>query len=160
MNSENKNILQIYKKVIETMPYGIVVSNIDGKFIFYNNRASIVFNENLQKSLQENWVEDFGVFTVDRKEKYKTENLPMSKALKGQTVVGEKMYIKHIGIPNGVYLKVSAFPIITENTIEAAVIIFDDITEEQIMYDSIISKINDLENYLRELNQKERQDEK
>jgi signal transduction histidine kinase len=151
MSSENNLPIELYHSVLNEMPYGIIVADITGKFILWNDNARPIVNDELAKSLQQNWVDDFGVFNIDKTTKYRTEDLPMSKALRGESSPGEKMYIKHAGLEEGVYLKVSSYPIKKEDQIIAGVIIMEDITQEQILYDNIISKINELETYLKDI---------
>lgn len=151
MSSENKRLIELSYKLVNIIPYGVIIANKDGKFIFWNKNSQPVFTERLRESVKENWTEEFGVYSVDKTTKYETEDLPMCKALKGETVVGEKMFVIHEDCPDGVYLKVSAYPILDgNNTIEAGAIIFEDITQEQLAFEEIVRGLNDLEVYLRD----------
>ena len=139
----------LHKAILNSIPYGILVANKDGKFIFWNEVTYKTFKKELINSEQQNWVDDWGVFSVDKKTKYQTEEVPLSRALRGEIVTGEKLCISTEGRPC-VFIKVSAFPIWTkEGEIEAGIVVFDDITKEQTMYDNILQKIGELENYLK-----------
>ena len=154
MSLENKYLtLDLYYKIINVMPYGMIVADKNGKFILWNTKSFPIFNENLLNSTKENWVKDFGIYHIDKETLYKTEDLPMVKSLNGQSIIGEKMFVKHEGIPEGTFLKVSSFPIMNDDGtgIQASVTVFDDITQQQLLYDSIIFKINELEKYLKDI---------
>lgn len=153
MNLKTDDIdIETYRRVVDNLPHGIIVSDAEGKFIIWNEKALPMFPDGLFQSKQENWVEDFGVYQIDKITKYKTEELPMSKALKGVTTANEKMYIQH-GEKEGIFLKVSSYPIYNceHDELEAGVVLIEDITQEQILYDNIINKINELENYLKDI---------
>lgn len=143
--------IELVQKLLNSMIYGVIIADKTGNFIYWNEPAKLIMSSN-SNSQQQEWIDDFGVYTTDKSRKYLTEELPMSKGLRGEISKGEKMFVKNIDIPNGVYLKVNGFPIYNEDgIIDGAAIIFEDITEEQLMYDSVISKINELEIYLKEI---------
>lgn len=153
MNLESKISIETYKKIIDKIPYGVIIADKEGKIIFWNEISYKTFKEDLIHSPLKHWVEDWGVYTADKKTKFKTEELPLVRALNGEIVTGEKLFIKNDGIKEGTYIKVSAFPIYNMNNkdINSAVVIFEDITHEQALYDSVINKINELESYLKDV---------
>lgn len=151
MKSESEISKDLYERIIDVMPYGVMVANPQGEFILWNKRARLVFPPILRTSKQEDWVDDFGVFSIDKKDKYNTEDLQMSRAMKGEVVIGEKIFVRSKGYPSGIYLKVSSYPVLSEDkkSIEAAIIVFEDITKEQKIWDNIIDKISELESELK-----------
>lgn len=152
MNFANKtSIPDLYLRVVESMPYGIIISDSAGNSIFWNEKASFIMKAAEDAIQQKDWVHQFGVFNLDKTTMYTTEDLPMSKALRGEYIADEKLYIHNKDLPEGVYLKISAFPIIENEQISAAVVLFDDITKEQQLYDNIIGQINGLTSYLKQL---------
>lgn len=152
MNSGNNSMTpELYATVMADIPYTMIIANLEGKFIFWNKSAYKLFKKELKESEQDDWVDDWGVYNLDKTTKYATEDIPLSRALRGETVTAEKLYL-HTAGRDGLYIKVSAFPIFDEeNKIKAGVVVCEDITTEQQLYESIIHKINDLESYLKEL---------
>lgn len=153
MNLKAENIdVETYRKIVDNLPHGIIVADTTGKFIIWNAKALPMFSDDLFNSIQENWVEDFGVYQIDKITKFKTEELPMSKALKGISTENDKLYIKQ---KNGeeIFVKVSSYPIFSceHSELEGAVVLIEDVTKEQHLYDNIINKINELENYLKDI---------
>ncbi|MBC7426723.1 MAG: PAS domain-containing protein, partial [Bacteroidia bacterium] len=135
MSTENKLSVELYAKVIDSMVCGFIVANNKGEFIIWNEAAYKMFKKELITSVQDNWVEDWGIFHMDKTTKFLTEEIPMSRALKGETVKGVKMYISVEG-REGMFLKVSAYPVYTsESEIEAAIVMLEDITEEEKFWD-------------------------
>ncbi len=150
MNSGSKANVELYLKVLKAMPYGIIISDKSSNFVFWNDKASHIMHITAQAIKQQDWVKKFGVYDLDKTTMYKTEDLPMSKALRGEFIDSEKLYIKNENMEEGIYIKVTAFPVLENDEIIAAVVMFDDITDEQTLYDSVIHKITELESYLKD----------
>lgn len=151
MNSGKKADPTLYLKILKALPYGIIVADKNSDFVFWNDKASYIMRITAQAIDQQDWARKFGVYSLDKKTMYRTEDLPMSKALLGEFVESEKLYIKNETMDSGIYIKVTAFPVLENQEIIAAAVIFDDITKEQELYDGVIHKIIELELYLREL---------
>ena len=148
MTSESKLSVELYAKVIDSMPCGFIVANNKGEFIVWNEAAYKLFSKELITSVQDNWVEDWGIYHTDKITKFLTEEIPMSRALRGETVTNVKMYI-YVEGREGMYLKVSAYPVYKSNSeIEAAIVMLEDITTEQKIYDEVINTINQMAGYL------------
>ena len=153
MTSESRLSIELYAKVIDSMPCGFIVANNKGEFIVWNKAAYKLFKKELITSVQDNWVDDWGIYHTDKVTKFLTEEIPMSRALNGETVTGVKMYIC-VEEREGMYLKVSAYPVYNSGSeIEAAIVMIEDITVEQKIYDEVISTINQMAGYLKNVNQ-------
>lgn len=151
MTSVSKLSVDLYAKIIDSMPFGIIVANSKGEFIVWNEVAYKYFKKELITSVQENWVEDWNICHTDKVTKFKTEEIPMCRALKGESVSGVKMHISYEG-RLGMYLKVCAYPVYSEDgEIEAAIVMLEDITAEQKIYDEVISTLNEMAGYLKNL---------
>lgn len=151
MDIRDNLTIDLVANIMDQIPYSIIISNLKGEFIFWNRYAFRLFNEDLLNSKQPDWVSDWGVFNLDKVTLYKTEDIPLSRALSGEAVYNEKIYLQKAN-SKGIYLEVNAFPIFDkDNKVEVGVVMYKDITAEQKLYESIIHKINDLESYLQEL---------
>ena len=73
MSLENNITCELYYKIINGMPHGVVVADKLGKFILWNKSAEPVFNGNTTESPKSDWVKDFGIYKVDKKELFKDE---------------------------------------------------------------------------------------
>lgn len=155
MSLENKTIsINLFEKLVDVMPYGIIVANIDSEFILHNTVARHFFDSELQDTTENRWSGEYGIFSLDKTVRYTLENTPAQRALRGEVVKYEKYFIKSKIIPQGFYLKVSSYPIYSSvdcNVVEAAAVVFEDITEEQEFYDNVINKFEEIEKYLREV---------
>lgn len=148
MSLENKISLELYKAIIDGMPYGVLVANPNGEFILWNKLSYSLFKNDLAVSRQENWVHDWGVFEVDKKTMFKPDDVPLARALRGEVVTNVKIYIKNADKDkDGVFIKVNAYPIRSETgQLEAGIVIVEDITKEQLFYDKMIDTISEFQN--------------
>lgn len=152
MKSENKLLSpELYNSILMQMGYGVIVSDKDGKFIMWNTIAQDLFEKELQLSEDDRLTYDFQVYSLDRKTRRTPDQYAMNQALFGKAVKADKVFVKNGQRPDGIYLKVSAFPVFDENNnaVKAAFVILEDITQEQMFYDSVINKITELESYLK-----------
>ena len=147
-----KNIsLELLTKLVDEIPYAILVAKPDGEFNFWNKEAYKLFNKDLRQSPKEHWVEDWGCYKLDGT-KYLTEEVPLSMALNGINVYNEKMCLKLANDTKCMYIKVSAFPLTdNDNNVISAVVMCEDITKEQELYEHVIERFNEIESYIIDL---------
>ncbi len=85
----------------------------------------------------ENWTPGYGCFRIDGT-LYPAEELPLSRALRGETVQEDKLYICNPETADDVLLSVSATPFINPpGYFEGAVCFFRDITAETVARDAV-----------------------
>lgn len=144
--------IELYKDIINAMPLAVIVCDIKGDFILWNDAAFSLFKRDLRESPQKSWVHDWGVYQMDTKTLYKDEEIPLARALRGEITLNAKLYLgKGIKEGGGIYVKVSGYPIFNKNgLIEAGIVVCEDITYEQIIVDTIIKKISELESYIKD----------
>lgn len=148
MNLGNNNSNTAFKSILDGMPYGIIVVDINKFFIYFNNVAKSVFN-NISIRSEHTWTNDHNVYKVDKKTRITKEDSIVLRTLKGEIVSGEKLYIANINNNDGIFIKTYSFPIYNSiGVIEVAIIVFEDITKDELYLESIMKKITELEKYL------------
>ena len=131
---------EYYESIINGMPYGLLVANKNGKFILWNEIAFRLFKIDLRQSKEQEWVSKWGVFELDGITPYKTEQIPLSRALRGHIVENEKLYLKYAN-DTGMYIRTHAYPITIKGELVAGVVFVEDITREQMFYDKLERKV-------------------
>lgn len=149
MNTGNKISKEFLTDAFHALSHGVIISDAQGQFVFVNKQAVSLFGSELERKLDDRWKEGSGLFEIDNKTPYDINKTPMARALKGEVVISEKIFVKTQNNPEGFYIKVCAYPIYNNSTLIAAIVTFEDITHEQKLYDNIINKISELENYLK-----------
>lgn len=115
--------------VIRSLPSGAIISDASGKLIFLNDSAERILGVGLKEVPPEEWSLTYGCYLPDRMTLYPPEELPLARALKGEEVLDEEMFIKNELRPAGTWINCSSKPLWNENNvISGAYAIFQDIT--------------------------------
>ena len=128
-----KNLLEA---VLESIDIGVTVSDKQGDFVIFNPAARRMLGVGPVSGV-ENWTPEYGCFRIDGT-LYPAEELPLSRALRGETVQEDKLYICNPETADDVLLSVSASPFINPpGYFEGAVCFFRDITAETVARDAV-----------------------
>ena len=128
--------LQDQKRLLEAMlnnlTDGVALANGEGILTRFNPAAERLLGIGLQETPKEEWSAVYGLFRLDGQTPFPTDELPLARALQGETVKAEEMFVRHPQISGGVFIDVSASPLITEDGRRlGAVVIMRDITERK-----------------------------
>ena len=78
----------------------------------------------------ENWADAFGLFLPDGITPYPADQIPLARAIRGESVDGIEVFVRHAHRPDGVWTSVNTRPLVDENgTLCGGVIVFRDTTE-------------------------------
>jgi len=126
LQEENKALHAILNSLAE----GVVVADKDGKFLFINPIAEKIVGVSSKNVKPDEWASAYGAYHLDKVTLYSPDKLPLARAIKGEEVIHEVIFIKNAERPKGVYIDVSASPLKDKKgAIEGGTIIFRDITE-------------------------------
>ena len=108
---------------------GVVVADRDGKFTMFNPSAESVVGIGKLDLETEQWSESYGVFQPDRTTRVATGQLPLVRAINGESTDGVELFIRNQMKPDGVFISVSGRPL-DRNGVGAGggVIVFRDVT--------------------------------
>ena len=121
---------QLLESVFDNMSDGIVVANKDGDLTMYNPRANQIAGGLKPEVPIPNWTEKYGMFYMDQETEFPTDQLPLVRAIRGESTDSVEMYVKNPSIPEGAYLSVSGRPLRDENGMQqGGVVVFHDITD-------------------------------
>ena len=125
MNSNNTFL----KKILDNLVDGVVVANNEGSFVLFNQAAEKILGVGALDLSPEEWTEAYGVYKADQVTPYPFEDLPLVRAMQGELVSGELMYIQNPSNPEGRWIDISANPIKNEQgNVLAGAIIFKDVS--------------------------------
>jgi PAS domain S-box-containing protein len=99
------------KAVLETLRAAVIITDADGKFLVFNEAAERIMGSGAQDITPAEWADTYGVFHPDRATPYAVSEYPIVRALKGEVVIEEEMYIRNANVPDGKPITVSASPL-------------------------------------------------
>lgn len=126
---EQKQILQ---SVLESMADGVVVANTMGKFLLFNPAAEQILGTGMTDAPPDNWAERYGVYLADKQTLYPPEQLPLVKAICGETVDDAELWIRHPSIPEGAWIHANARPLRgPDGVLRGGVVVFRDVSQHK-----------------------------
>ncbi len=117
------------ESIIEAMSDGVHVVDLDGNAIHLNAAAKKVLRRETVSGSVDEWAERYGIFHKDEATRFSPEEIPMARALRGETVSNAHVFIRNQERPDGVHVEVSAAPVYDHKSLQiGALTVFRDIT--------------------------------
>jgi rsbT co-antagonist protein RsbR len=111
---------------------GVVVSDLAGQLTHYNPAAEQIAGVGNLATAPDEWSAAYGVFDTDMVTPFPTSDLPLVRALGGQSIDGVELFMRHANKPQGVWVLSSGRPIVDDKgAIRGAVTVFRDISERK-----------------------------
>jgi PAS domain S-box-containing protein len=126
---DDNNIRTILNSIVE----GVIVTDKKGHVVFANPFARQLFGAESKDVSPKEWASTYGIYYSDRTTLYPFEKLPLARAMAGEKLYDQTIFLKNRRHPDGVYINVSASPFRNpKGSIEGGAIIFRDITESKL----------------------------
>jgi sigma-B regulation protein RsbU (phosphoserine phosphatase) len=117
---------------LESLGEGVIIANVEGRFLAFNPRAESILGIGLRDVGPDEWSSVYGCYKRDTVTPYPSEQLPLARAIRGEVVADEVIYIRNPEQPDGVWISVTGNPLIdTEGSVGGGVVILRDITDQQ-----------------------------
>ncbi len=129
---------QRLETVIANIGEGVIVSDSSGKFILFNKNAEKILGVGPEDVPIEAWSERYGVYTLDGKTLFPSEELPLARALRGETTDEVELLIRNERYPKGRFISITGRPILNvHGEVTAGVVDFKDITQVKLLEKTI-----------------------
>jgi signal transduction histidine kinase len=127
--AQRANLLE---SVIDSVADGIMMVDQDGQFLINNKRAQEITGVAAAGSDWRSWTDTFGCFLMDGVTPYPPENLPLTRAMRGESTDQEDMILRNPALSAPICISISGRPLSPESGIPGgAVIVFRDITHQK-----------------------------
>ncbi len=131
--SQALNELQLSKEltdaIIESVGTGVIVADSDGKIILENHAARQITGRSIKDIDQSALSKAYGIYHPDCSTPVEEHELPLIRALNGETVSGEELALIKDSIEDTRFVHVNATPVRNRNGQQlGAVVAFDDIS--------------------------------
>ena len=118
--------------VLNSLTEGVIVADKNGGFLFFNPAAEKILGLGIRDIAQVDWTSVYGYYQKDQITPYPPEQLPLARAIRGEEVVAEPIFIKNPERPDGVWISMSASPLRIEKDLnDSGISVFRDITERR-----------------------------
>lgn len=108
----------------------VVIADTKRNFVYWNDSAKRILSAGPADVDPKVWAEHFKLYYIDSDIPLRYEDLPMVKALNGETYSEYKLMTKNELHPNGIIVSVNGKPIIHQGVLVGALTTFRDVTTE------------------------------
>lgn len=134
MNSELAAQSLLLTSVFNSISDAVVVADKAGHIIMFNPSAERIAGLSASSSTdiirREQWLKEYSFFQTDGVTPWPIDNLPMIRALQGESIDNVEIFLKHDKIPDGIYLSASGRPLQdSDGKKTGGVLVFHDITD-------------------------------
>lgn len=117
--------------ILNSLGEGVVVADKDGRIVFLNPMGAKIVGHEAEDTPYTEWPDIYGIFRPDGVTRFPVEELPLVRAVRGESCDEVELIMRNPRIPNGVYLRCTGRPIHDENgNLSGGVVVFRDIFEE------------------------------
>ncbi len=115
---------------LNSLSEGMIITDKDGKFIFFNPVATKILGIGLKNITPEKWTSVYGCYYPDKRTPYPPEKLPLALAINGESIHDDRIFIRNPEKPEGVFISVDASPVRnSQGSIIGGSVIFRDISD-------------------------------
>lgn len=129
----------IHRAVMDENPDGIAIVGADGSLSVNPTGARIV-GELAPPADGADWVEQYGLFQADRVTRHTQDRLPLFRAVRGEHVDDELVFMRGVSRPEGLWLRVTARPLAGGG----ALAVFRDVSAEIELEESVRARTAEL----------------
>ena len=116
--------------VLNSLSDGVVVANMNGELTLFNRSAERIVGIGLTDTGPDQWQERYGIFYADGETPMPVDELPLTRAIRGEASDDVEMFIRNPQVPDGVFINVSGRPMQDGPAdLRGGVIVIHDVTE-------------------------------
>jgi PAS domain S-box-containing protein len=139
-----------FHDILNSITDGVILADRDGRFLQFNPAAERILGLGPAGVPPSEWTATYGCFLEDTVTPFPTDELPLLRALRGETVYDCPMFIRNTRTPQGVWLRINSRPIRDDaGTVTGGIIVFRDVTakreqvEREQMHSAVIEQTAD-----------------
>ena len=132
--------------VLNSISNGVIVANAEGEFLYFNPVAEEIVGIGATEGDPEEWEQVYGTFYPDKVTPFPSTELPLYKAIQGETVDDVEVFIRNQNRPNGVFISVGGRPLYDQTgSLIGGVVIFHDTTHLKRSAEQLETLVSDLQ---------------
>jgi PAS domain S-box-containing protein len=131
-----KDLLQL---ILASIADGVVVADANGKFLLFNVAAEQVLGMGATNSTPGQWSDQYGVYLPDAVTAYPANELPLVRAMRGESVDAVEVFIRNANVPEGRLLSIAGRPLKgTDGALQGGVVVFHDMTLQKRTQEALV----------------------
>ncbi len=116
---------------LDLLSVGLCVARMDGEMVFLNQTATVMLGVGVSERTSNEWSSEYGIFYGPRQAMLPPDELPLVRALQGQTVQAQRVFMRNAHRPEGHWLLCTATPIQdAQGQQTGALVLFEPTTAE------------------------------
>ena len=145
-NLELQNQVKLMQTILDSLSEGVVATNLEGEFLIANPSAQDIAGMSPVDGPPEEWSETYGTFYPDETTPVPATELPLYKAMQGETTNDIRLLLRNPNRPNGVFINVSGRPLHDESgNLIGGVIAMRDINQLERVTKALEITVTDLQ---------------
>lgn len=118
--------------IINSISEGVVVGDLDGRLVLYNAAAQRMFGPGLVHVVPPEWTGTYGCFREDGVTPFPVDELPLARAIRGESVVDCQILVRTPAQPSGVLVSINSAPLVDgANGVCGGVAVLRDVTSKR-----------------------------
>jgi PAS domain S-box-containing protein len=124
--------MSMLKLILESMTQGVAVADRQGRILFVNRVCESIFGQDIAGIGFDEWAEACGCYQSDLVTLYRSRDLPLARAIEGETVDETEIFVRNPQHPEGIWISVKGNPLWDEDgQLLGGVVFFHDITSRK-----------------------------
>jgi signal transduction histidine kinase/CheY-like chemotaxis protein len=120
---------RILQSILDSMGDGVIVTDTRGKFLLFNPAARQILGSDAFTGEPRQWAQHYGLFLPDMVSLYPTDQFPLLRAIRGESVDEAEIYVRPAGTMGGTWSSFTARPLRQEDgEVRGGVVVIRDIT--------------------------------
>ena len=145
-NLKLQNQVKLMETIFGSLSEGVVATNLEGEFLLANPAALEITGAGPTEGSPEEWDKTYGTFYANTTTVVPSTELPLYKAMKGNTTDNVKLFMRNADKPDGVFIGVSGRPLYDEDdNLIGGVIVIRNITELERVTKQLETTVNELQ---------------
>src|SRR2546425_2128850 len=129
---ETKRQKELLQLILGSIADGVVVADANGKFLLFNAAAEHIVGIGATDEAPEQWSDRYGSYLPDAVTLYPSNELPLVRAMRGESFDAVEVFIRNANVPDGRLLSITGGPLRGEDgALQGGVVVFHDITERK-----------------------------
>jgi signal transduction histidine kinase len=127
--AESRRQAGLLGAIMASLGDGVGVVDANGAFLLHNPAAKALLGVEDDVSGPDDWQRHYGLFRPDGRTPFPVDEMPLVRALRGESSDGVEMLVRNAGRPDGILVSVDGRPLDPSAGQPGAVAVFHDITE-------------------------------